>query len=133
MNDDEQLIIHLLEAGAKGYLIKNTDADEIKLALHACYQNGYYFSDHVSTVMLKSIMQKSNASPTFNDPKKIVLTERELEVLQMICEGMTASEIGKKIFLSHRTVEGIKATLLEKTNARNTAALIMFAIKNNYC
>ena len=125
MHDDEQLILHLLEAGANGYLIKNADAEEIKLALHACVENGYYFSNYVSRVMLKSLNNKT--SPKFKE--EITLNERETEVLQNLCEGLTAVEIGKKIFLSHRTVEGIKASLLEKIGVRNTAGLIMYAIK----
>lgn len=126
MHDDEQLILHMLEAGANGYLIKNADADEIKLALRACAENGYYFSDRVSTVMLKKVLGKG-AKPTFAKP---VLNDRETEVLALLCEGLTAAEIGKQIFLSPRTVEGIKANLLEKTSARNTAGLIMYAVKH---
>ncbi len=127
MHDDEQLILHLLEAGAGGYLIKNADAEEIKLAIHACVENGYYFSDHVSNVMLRTLVHKNKANPSFRAEAQ--LNEREKDVLQHICEGLTAVEIGKKIFLSHRTIEGIKASLLEKTGARNTAGLVMYAVK----
>ncbi len=127
MHDDEQLILHLLEAGAGGYLIKNADAEEIKLAIHACAETGFYFSDHVSNTALKSLIYNNQAVPRFHH--NVQLTEREREVLQYICEGLTAAEIGKCIFLSHRTVEGIKSSLLEKTGARNTAGLVMYAVK----
>ena len=127
MHDDEQLILHMLEAGANGFLIKNTDADEIRLALRACHENGYYFSDHISSLMLKKLVQKNKVSPGFQ--QAVVLNDREKEVLLLICEGFTAVEIGRKIFLSHRTVEGIKAGLLEKLSVRNTAGLIMYAVK----
>ncbi len=126
MHDDEQLILHLLEAGANGYLVKNADAEEIKLALRACAENGYYFSDQVSAVMLKKVMGRG-AKPSFSEP---ALNDREREVLALLCEGLTAAEIGKQIFLSPRTVEGIKASLLEKTGARNTAGLVMYAVKH---
>lgn len=128
MHDDEQLILKLLEAGANGYLIKNADADEIKLALHACYENGYYFSDYVSGLMLRSLVKKGKAPLNFK--QKITFSDRETDVLRLICEGSTAVEIGKAIFLSHRTVEGIKAELLEKIGVRNTAGLIIYAVKN---
>lgn len=128
MHDDEQLVLHLLEAGANGYLIKNADADEIKLALHACMENGYYFSDYVSGLMLKSLVQKNKAVPSFK--AEASFNERERDVLRLICDGLTAVQIGKEIFLSHRTVEGIRATLLEKTGARNTAGLVMYAVKH---
>ena len=127
MHDDEQLILHVLESGANGYLIKNTDADEIKLALYACYENGFYFNDFISGVMLKAIVHRNNNPTQFNN--QVVLSDKEQEVLKLICDGHTAIEIGKKIFLSSRTVEGIKATLLEKIGVRNTAGLIIYAVK----
>lgn len=128
MHDDEQLILHLLDAGAHGYIVKNADADEIKIALHACKENGYYFSDFVSCLMLKSLMHRRAATPKFE--KAVQLTLREEKVLKLMCEGLTAVEIGRNIYLSHRTVEGIKSSLLEKIGVRNTAGLIMYAVKN---
>lgn len=128
MYDDEQFILRLMEGGANGFLVKNADPEEIKNAIHAAFENGYYFSDLVSGVMLKSLVQKNAAKPTFKEA--VLLTEKETEVLKHICDGLTAAEIGKKIFLSPRTVEGIKSNLLEKIGARNAAGLIMYAVKN---
>ena len=113
MNDDEQLVMHLMELGANGYLVKNADADEIRMAMHACYENGYYFSDMVSTLMLNKLVRKKELRPKFRDTAP--LNERETDVLKLICEGHTAAEIGKLIFLSPRTIEGIKSDLLEHT------------------
>jgi DNA-binding NarL/FixJ family response regulator len=127
MHEDDQLVLHLLEAGANGYLVKNADADEIKLALHACKENGYYFSDYVSTLMLRSIVEKNKPAAQFKE--EVVLNEREREVLLLVCEGQTAVEIGNNIFLSPRTVEKIKSGLFEKIGARNNAGLIMYAVK----
>lgn len=128
MYDDEQFIIHLMEAGANGFLIKNSEPEEIKKAIHSAHENGYYFSDLVSNVMLKTLVRKNTAKPTFREP--VVLTDKETEVLRHICDGLTAAEIGSKIFLSPRTVEGIKSNLLEKIGVRNAAGLIMYAVKN---
>ena len=71
---------------------------------------------------------KTNIKPSFN--QNVELTERELEVLKYICEEKTASEIAKEIFLSPRSVEGIRQRLIEKIGVRNTAGLVMFAVKN---
>ena len=71
---------------------------------------------------------KGNIKPSFN--QNVELTERELEVLKLICEEKTAAEIGKEIFLSPRSVEGIRQRLIEKVGVRNTAGLVMFAAKN---
>jgi len=128
MYDNDKFIIHLMEIGANGYLLKNAEPEEIRKAIYAVHENGYYFNDLVNKALLKKLVLRSNIKPSFNE--NIELTERELEVLKMICEEKTASEIGKEIFLSPRSVEGIRQRLIEKVGVRNTAGLVMFAAKN---
>ncbi|RYZ47322.1 MAG: response regulator transcription factor, partial [Sphingobacteriales bacterium] len=127
MYDDEHFILHLMEAGASGYLVKNTDPEEIKKAIHAVVENGYYFSDLVSSVMLKTLVSKNIAKPKFKP--EIKLTDKEKEVLQLICAEHTNAEIGQKLFLSPRTIEGIRSSLLERIGVRNTAGLVLYAVK----
>ena len=128
MYDNDKFIIHLMEIGANGYLLKNAEPEEIRKAIYAVHENGYYFNDLVNKALLKKLVLRSNIKPSFNE--NVELTERELEVLKMICEEKTASEIGKEIFLSPRSVEGIRQRLIEKVGVRNTAGLVMFAAKN---
>ncbi len=128
MYDDDKFIIHLMEIGANGYLLKNADADEIRKSIYAVHENGYYFNDLVNKALLKKLVMKGQCKPSFN--QNIELTERELEVLKLICDEKTAPEIGKEIFLSPRSVEGIRQRLIEKVGVRNTAGLVMFAVKN---
>jgi DNA-binding NarL/FixJ family response regulator len=128
MYEDDKFIIHLMETGANGYLLKNADADEIRKSIYAVHENGYYFNDLVNKALLKRLVLKGNIKPSFNH--NIEFTERELEVLKLICEEKTASEIAKEIFLSPRSVEGIRTRLIDKVGVRNTAGLVMFAIKN---
>jgi DNA-binding NarL/FixJ family response regulator len=127
MFDDEHFILHMMEAGANGYLLKNADPVEIKNAIHSVYDNVYYFNDLVNTTLLKKIILQKNA-PRFKE--EIKLNEKETEILKLICQEFTAAEIGKKIFLSTRTIEGIRSVLLEKIGVRNTAGLVMYAVKN---
>jgi DNA-binding NarL/FixJ family response regulator len=129
MYDDDKFIIHLMEIGANGYLLKNAEPVEIIKGIHSVYENGYYFNDLVNKALLKKLVLKGNIKPSFN--QNIELTERELEVLKLVCEEKTATEIGKEIFLSPRSVEGIRQRLIEKIGVRNTAGLVMFAVKNN--
>ena len=129
MYDDDKFIIHLMENGANGYLLKNTEPDEIRKAIYSVHENGYYFNDVVNKALLKKLILKNNLKPSFN--QNVELTERELEVLKLICEEKTAAEIAKDIFLSPRSVEGIRQRLIEKIGVRNTAGLVMFAVKNN--
>ncbi len=126
MYDDEQFIIRLMENGANGYLVKNTDPEEIIEAIITVFETGYYFSDLVSNTLLKKVIRK-DTSQTSKLQK--TFTDKELEILQLICEEYTSPEIGKKVFLSPRTVEGIRAKLLEKTGARNTVGLVIYAIR----
>ncbi len=129
MYDDDKFIIHLMENGANGYLLKNTEPDEIRKSIYAVHENGYYFNDVVNKALLKKLVLKNNLKPSFN--QNVELTEREMEVLKLICEEKTAAEIAKDIFLSPRSVEGIRQRLIEKIGVRNTAGLVMFAVKNN--
>jgi DNA-binding NarL/FixJ family response regulator len=128
MYDDDKFIIHLMEIGANGYLLKNADSDEIGKAIYAVHENGYYFNDIVSKALLKKLVIKGNLKPSFN--QNIEFTEREQEVLKLICEEKTATEMGKQLFLSPRSIEGIRIRLIEKVGVRNTAGLVMFAVKN---
>jgi len=128
MYEDDKFIIHLMENGANGYLLKNAEPDEIRRSIYAVHENGYYFNDLVNKALLKKLVLKNNLKPSFN--QNIDLTEREQEVLKMICEEKTAAEIAKEIFLSPRSVEGIRQRLIEKIGVRNTAGLVMFAVKN---
>ena len=128
MYDDEKFVIHLMENGANGYLLKNADSAEIRRAIYCVFESGYYFNDLVNKALLKKLVIKANLTPTFRPD--IDLSERELQVLHLICEEKTNVEIGAMIFLSSRSVEGIRQRLIEKVGARNTAGLVLFAVKN---
>jgi DNA-binding NarL/FixJ family response regulator len=128
MYEDDKFIIHLMENGANGYLLKNSEPDEIRRSIYAVHENGYYFNDLVNKALLKKLVLKNNLKPSFN--QNVELTERELEVLKLICEEKTAAEIAKEIYLSPRSVEGIRQRLIEKVGVRNSAGLVMFAVKN---
>jgi DNA-binding NarL/FixJ family response regulator len=128
MYDDDKFIIHLMENGANGYLLKNAEPDEILRSIYAVHENGYYFNDLVNKALLKKLILKNNFKPAFN--QNVELTEREQEVLKLICQEKTAIEIAKEIFLSPRSIEGIRQRMIEKIGVRNTAGIVMFAVKN---
>lgn len=127
MQDDEQLVLHLLEAGAGGYLVKNAEPEEIQTALRTVCETGYYFNDLMSTALLKTVVQNQKAAPRFKPD--VQLTEKECEILRLICAEHTAAEIAAQVFLSPRTIEGIRSALLEKIGVRNTAGLVLYAVR----
>ena len=128
MEDDSQLVSLLVNEGVNGYLLKDADPDELELALKLVLKNDFYFSSKLSGAVLGSLRSSKS---TRTNSHSLEFTERELEVLQLTCDEMTAAEIGDKLALSARTVEGYKRKLLEKTGKKNMAGLVIFAIQNS--
>lgn len=130
MFDEEEQIIEMLESGAKGYLLKNADKNEIKEAIQSVYDQTPYYCKHTSH-RLAQLVAKSKFNPYRQKPK-LEFTDREKEIITYICEGITNKEIAEKIFLSVRTVEGLRMKIMEKMNVKNTAGIIIYAIKNGH-
>ncbi len=128
MYDDENFVLHMLDMGVNGYLTKNADPEEIIKAVHTVNENDYYFNDMVSKLMLKTIVKKKQIEQRTKE--NVQLNDKEKEILRLICLEHTNAEIAEKVFLSQRTVEGIRSTLLEKIGVRNTAGLVVYAVKN---
>ncbi|WP_394992741.1 response regulator [Emticicia sp.] len=132
MHDEDQFVLHLMEIGANGYLLKDTDPEEVEKAIRKVHETDIYFSDFVSKIMLRKMNRKTQQeNKIFN--YKTDLSERELQVLKYICEGLTTAEIGDIVALSPRTVEGHRLRMMEKLRLKNTAGLVAFAIRNNLC
>jgi DNA-binding NarL/FixJ family response regulator len=130
IHNEEKFVIHLIELGASAYLFKNSEPENVEKAINGVIEKGFYFSeDTLSTFHKRLTNKKSHVSVHDNIP--ITLSMREIEVLNLICHEQTAHEIAQKLFISVRTVDGHRNNLLEKTGARNTAGLVIFAIKNN--
>lgn len=130
MHEEDRFIIHLLEKGVNGYLLKDSEAGEVENAIRRVMVDGYYYSDFVSKALHRKLLTKlPNKQPTFQN--KLQISQRELEVLQQLCEGLSTLEISQKLFVSPRTVEGHRLRLLEKTGTKNTAGLVAYAFKND--
>ncbi len=129
MYEDERFVSHLMENGANGYLLKNADPVEIKKAIMEVMVRGYYLNNFVNRVLLKKSSSKNKIIPSLNS--EIVLSDKEKEVIQLLCMEYTASEIATKMDISARTVESIKDRLMERFGTKNTAGLVFFAVKNN--
>ena len=130
MHEEDHYISNLMEVGAAAYLLKSMDVDEVDIAIKSVMETGFYFSDRVSKALVGALTKKNRVRATFN--QKELLSQREVEVLKLLCQELSSEEIGDRIHLSPRTVEGYRRNLLSKTGARNLAGLVVFAIKNNY-
>jgi DNA-binding NarL/FixJ family response regulator len=129
MFEDERFVSHLMENGANGYLLKNADPAEIKKAIMEVMARGYYLNNFVNRVLLKKSANKTKAIPSLSS--EIVMSDKEKEVVRLLCMEYTAAEIAQKMEISPRTVESIKDRLMERFGLKNTAGLVFFAVKNN--
>ena len=125
MLDEEENIIKFIEAGVQGYLLKNIDHKGLEVALKAIIEGQNYYSKELMSYFTRKLMPDSR-----NSLKPINLSSRELEIMQLIYEGMTNQEIADKLFISVRTVTNHRFNLMQKTSAKNTAGLINFGLRN---
>jgi DNA-binding NarL/FixJ family response regulator len=128
--NQERFIGKMIEAGACGYLTKNCEIDELVTAINATHNNGFYFNQETLAAMRKTAQYKSADIKNISNIA-IELTAREKEILVLLCQELSNIEIGERLFISPRTVEGHRNNLLQKTGCHNTAGLVIFAIKNN--
>nr|WP_293836922.1 response regulator transcription factor [uncultured Arsenicibacter sp.] len=133
MHDEDRMVLHLLEKGVSGYLLKDAEPDEVELAIRKVIDEGVYLNEFVSKAMLRKMTNRTTVvkQPSTFYNSKVLLSEREKEVLKLICEGLSTAEISEKLFLSPRTVEGHRLRILEKTGTKNTAGMVAYAFKNN--
>lgn len=130
MYAEERIIVHMLEQGVNAYLTKDTERRELQEAILQVYEKGYYFSDVSSRALLSGVKNKHKKVPMIGG--QVQLTSRELEVLELIAKEHTNNEIADKLFISSKTVEGHRKNLISKFNVRNTAGLLVKAIKGNF-
>ena len=128
MHQEDAFIAHFMEAGAQGFLFKDALPTEVEAAIRKVAEGHVYFNDAVSAALLKGLQAKSTGH-TWQPDTGESLSEREIEVLRGICQQWSTQEIADKLFLSPRTIEGYRKTLLEKTGAKNSAGLVVFAIR----
>ncbi|THU31520.1 response regulator transcription factor [Niastella caeni] len=126
VHKDEDFIVELIKHGAHGYLVKDSDPEEVHDAIISVHNKGTYINNRVLTALQNSMTHKVK-------PKKLVvnISAREQEILQLTCQQYTAEEIARALFISVKTVNGHRNNLLLKTGSKNVAGLVVFAIKND--
>jgi DNA-binding NarL/FixJ family response regulator len=127
MFDEDDQIVDMLEAGARGYLIKNAGKEQITEAIRTVYQGDPYYCKTTSQ-KLTSMIARSRFNP-YKKAARVEFSEREVEIIDLICRECTNKEISDKLFISVRTVEGHRLKILEKMNVKNTVGLVVYAIK----
>ncbi len=127
MFDDEELILEMLESGATGYLLKNADKSEMIDAIHSVHNNTPYYCKSTSGKLVKLIAySRANMQ---KQKKEAEFTDKEKDIIRLICKEYTNKQIGETLFLSTRTVEGYRMKILEKMGAKNIVGIVIEAIR----
>lgn len=127
MHDEESYLAKMMDAGAVGYILKDLGKDELLKALTAIADGKHYFSPEITISVIKEL-----TSPTKSSSKNLSpLTDREMEVLELVYKEYSNQEIADKLSISIRTVDAHRRNLLEKTQSKNTAGLVKYALTNN--
>jgi DNA-binding NarL/FixJ family response regulator len=126
MNAEEDFYHKTVDIGIKGFILKSSGINELEKAVRDVMLGETYFSNE----LLRKIISNFGKTNDDKTTEKSLLTEREIEVLQNICLGLTTEEIGEKLFISPKTVKIHRSNLLDKTKSKNTPEMILFAIRN---
>ena len=125
MFSDEKTIIKMLRLGAKGYILKNIDPEELKNALDSVMKKGFYLSEYISGKIISGLHKNMDMAD-----QPLVLTDKEKEFLQLFCSEMTYKDIAIKMFVSPRTVDDYRNTLFEKLKVKSRVGLVLYAIRH---
>ena len=120
-------IVQMIELGVQGYCLKNIDLEELDKAIRSVIENDFYQNDLVVNIMRKEVI-----SQKYDIDHRHLVTDREKQILKMICQEKGSKEIGDKLNISHRTVEVARGELAKKIGVKGVVGLVRFAIKNGY-
>jgi DNA-binding NarL/FixJ family response regulator len=125
VEEEEDTIIKMLKAGAKGYLLKDVEKSILEEALNEVINNGYYHTKDISNLLINTLNEDYKDS-------KIQLKDREIEFIKHVCTELTYKEIADKMFLSPKTIDGYRDALFFKLQVKNRIGLVIYAIKNKF-
>lgn len=129
MYGDEKYYQEMIKAGAMGFILKSSNKSELEEAIKSIHNGHNYFSNEL---LMKIIEQMGVAS---TEPKstelEITFTDREIDVLKLLCQGLSSNDIAEKLFLSSKTIENYRVKLLNKTKSKNSVGLVVYVLKNN--
>lgn len=128
MLDDEGIIIKMIKNGAKGYVLKDCEPDELQTAIQNVLNKGFYHSELVSSKLIHALSKEDSDSGA--GQPKLQLNEKELEFLKWVCTDLSYKEIADKMHVSPRTVDGYRDALHEKLEVKSRVGMAIFAIKN---
>jgi two-component system invasion response regulator UvrY len=124
MVDKEESLIRMLRAGIRGYLSKDTEPEELLKAISSILNKGYYYTDHITGKLIKALQDDNTVNGN-----EILLSDREKQLLELVCSDDTYKEIADKMFLSPKTVDTYRMSLFEKLQVKSRTGLVLYAIR----
>jgi two-component system, NarL family, response regulator DegU len=125
MHDSERYILHMMEMGVHAFLLKNTEPEELEEAIHAVVEKDFYHNDLVASVLRKNVRdKKAGQRPDFSATE---LSDREIEIVKLVCQELTIKEIGNKLSISENTVRNHRSNIMEKIKVSNMVGLVKYA------
>lgn len=128
MHTSEEFVINAIKAGVNGYLSKDTSREELLEAISIIHEGGECYSKLVSESIMKSYVKKYKTEQNLVENK--TLTQREIEILKLAAGGLSNKEIADKLFISNKTVDCHKNNIVQKLKLKNTAEMVLYAVKN---
>ena len=125
--DSKSFVANMIDVGAVSYLIKNATPQQLITTINEVAEKGFYYTDYVMKIIQDDVLTAKKTKSTLDNN---FLTAREVEVLKLICSQKSTAEMAEKLFISPRTVEGHRNNLLLKTESRNIAGLVVYAVQN---
>jgi DNA-binding NarL/FixJ family response regulator len=127
MNDEKSSIMDMMDAGANGYVLKSEDKEEIIKAIYTVLNGDDYYSKNVANSIINVIQSKKS---TDNYKKSVYFNEKELQLINYLCEEFNSDEIARSMFLSKKTIDGLRLKIKNELNVRNSIGIVKYAIKN---
>lgn len=129
MHDNQEYLNQIIRSGAKGFVLKNTDKDELVEAIKTVASGENFFSKDISKLIIDNYIKNAKEPERNNNYKEIPLTKREIEILKLIASGYSNQEIANMLFISYNTVDTHRKNIMHKLAIKNTAGLVRYAIE----
>jgi len=130
MYDEEEFVISAIENGANGYLTKNDDPDEIAKAIQSVMNTKYYINDRTSKLLISNLVMQGKVTPKFSfESEEIKFSPPEIMVMRLIAKEYNTKEIAEIMAKAERTIDGYRSDIMEKTGAKNSVGIVMYAVK----
>jgi two-component system nitrate/nitrite response regulator NarL len=129
MHDNQEYLNQIIRSGAKGFVLKNTDKEELLDAVKTVANGENFFSKDISKLIIENYIRSAKDSDKSEGYKEVPLTKREVEILKYIAEGNSNQEIANKLYISYNTVDTHRKNIMHKLSIKNTAGLVRYAIE----